>query len=76
MRQVFACLLCALLMASAQAEDTSQASAATAAAAALEVVPQRTGYAFAQPEILLRQRLLPNFFYHIPSVPKPVRLIK
>ncbi|OHC68211.1 MAG: hypothetical protein A3H93_12130 [Rhodocyclales bacterium RIFCSPLOWO2_02_FULL_63_24] len=57
MRQVFACLLCALLMASAQAEDTSQASAATAAAAALEVVPQRTGYAFAQPEILLRQRL-------------------
>jgi hypothetical protein len=62
-------MLCMALLAPALAEDTSQTSAQTrartgdvtetpaATSPALEVLPNRSGYAFDQPEILIRQRL-------------------
>ena len=69
MRRILASLLFAALLGPAQAEETPQASvssslpAADAASAppavspALEIMPERLGYAFEKPEILLRQRL-------------------
>ena len=57
MRRVFAGILLAALLACAQAAETSQAITPAAGQAALEVLPQRTGYASDQPGILVRQRL-------------------
>ncbi len=60
MKRYFASLLCAVLLGSAQAEDAPKiVTPATPAEArpALEVPVQRMGYAFEQPEILIRQRL-------------------
>ena len=69
MKRVFAGMLCMALLASAQAEDTPPTGAPTSAqtrdatetpaatSPALEVLPNRQGYAFDQPEILIRQRL-------------------
>ena len=56
MRRVFAGLLLAALLGSAQADEAPPA-AATAAPPVLQAMPGRTGYAHDQPEILLRQRL-------------------
>ena len=63
-KRIFACCLCAALLGAAQAADAPPAvapavtSVGTAAAApALEVSPERRGYAATEPEILLRQRL-------------------
>ena len=69
MRRLLAGILLGALLGSAQAEDTPQTAAASAVPAAesstpgpttppvLEVIPQRLGYAFEQPDILIRQRL-------------------
>lgn len=57
MRRVFACVLCLALLASARAEDAPPPIAPAATPPALEVMPGRLGYAFDQPEILIRQRL-------------------
>lgn len=55
MRRVFAGLLLAALLSSAQADEAPPAAAS--AAPVLQAMPGRTGYAHDQPEILLRQRL-------------------
>ena len=55
MKRVFAGIVLATLWCSARAEDAARSD--TTAATALKVMPQRLGYAFAQPDILLRQRL-------------------
>lgn len=55
MRRVFACLLLAALLGSAQAEEAPPAAAT--ATPVLQAMPGRIGYAHDQPEILLRQRL-------------------
>jgi hypothetical protein len=60
MKRFFASLLCAVLLGSAQAEDASKIvtpATPTEAQPVLEVPVQRMGYAFEQPEILIRQRL-------------------
>ena len=61
MKRVLAGVLCVALLAPAQAEDTPRIGDATetpaATSPALEVLPNRLGYAFDQPEILIRQRL-------------------
>ena len=60
MKHIFASVLLAALLGSAQAEDAPQiVTPATPGEAqpALEVPVQRLGYAFEQPEILIRQRL-------------------
>lgn len=59
-KRIFACALLALLSGAARAADAPPAiapAATTAALPALEVAPERRGYAVNQPEILLRQRL-------------------
>ncbi len=59
-QRIFACGLCALLLGAAQAADAPPAVTATgttAEAPALEVKPERRGYASGQPEIFIRQRL-------------------
>lgn len=57
MKHVFAGILAVLLLASAQADDGAPRDRAMPAPAALEIRPGHLGYAFDQPEILLRQRL-------------------
>lgn len=60
MRRVFVGLLLAALLGSSQAEDTramAVSSADPAAESPLRVLPERLGYAFERPEILVRQRL-------------------
>ncbi len=57
MKRAFAGILTVLLLASAQAEDGAPRDRAALAPAALEIRPGHLGYAFDQPEILLRQRL-------------------
>ena len=57
MRRLFACVLCAALLGSAQADDASQTITPAEAEPALTVMPGRLGYAVDQPEILIRQRL-------------------
>lgn len=57
MRRIHAGLLCLALLGSARAEDTPQASAPAVAPPVLEALPKHLGYAFEQPEILIRQRL-------------------
>lgn len=57
MKRLLACALLATLVTVAQAEDVPQAAPAQASPVALPVLPQRQGYAFADPDILLRQRL-------------------
>ena len=61
MRRVFAGMLFAALLGTAQAGDAPQAAVppetAAPAPSTLEAMPTRLGYAFEQPEILLRQRL-------------------
>jgi hypothetical protein len=49
--------LCAALLGAAQADDAPAAYTPAAARPALEILPQRLGYAFEQPDVLLRQRL-------------------
>jgi hypothetical protein len=59
-KRILACALLALLSGAARAADVPPAiapAATTAALPALEVAPERRGYAVDQPEILLRQRL-------------------
>lgn len=56
-RRVFICVLCAALLGSAKAEDAPQAITPAQARPALEVRPEKLGYAVDQPEILVRQRL-------------------
>lgn len=56
MKRLFAGLLLATLLATAQAADAPPAGDA-APAPVLQAMPGRTGYAHDQPEILLRQRL-------------------
>ena len=57
MRHLVAGLVLAALLGTAQAEDTTQTVTPAQAQPALQVLPQRMGYAFDQPEILIRQRL-------------------
>ncbi|MDP2809921.1 MAG: hypothetical protein Q8O34_07195 [Rhodocyclaceae bacterium] len=57
MKRFVASVLFAVLLGSAQAEDAPQAATPAEAQPALEVLPKRLGYAFEQPEILIRQRL-------------------
>ncbi|MDP2824056.1 MAG: hypothetical protein Q8O52_15440 [Sulfuritalea sp.] len=60
MKRGFACVLCAALLASAQAEDTPQAGTPgppVQTRPAPELKPKTLGYAFEQPELLIRQRL-------------------
>lgn len=57
MKRAFAGILTALLLASAQAEQGAPRELPAPAPAALEIRPDHLGYAFDQPEILLRQRL-------------------
>ena len=57
MKRILASVLCAALLGAARADDAPQTSAAPETPPALQVLPGRLGYAFAQPEILLRQRL-------------------
>jgi len=56
-KRLLASVLFAVLLGSAQAEDAPQTVTPAEAQPALEVPVQRTGYAFDQPEILIRQRL-------------------
>jgi hypothetical protein len=56
-KRLLASVLCAALLGSAQAEDAPQTVTPAEAQPALEVSPNRLGYAFEQPEILIRQRL-------------------
>lgn len=56
-KRLFACILYAALLGSAQAEDAPQAMAPAATPPALEVMPGRLGYAVDRPPILVRQRL-------------------
>jgi hypothetical protein len=55
-KRVFAATLLAALWCAAQAADVTRTDT-PAAATALKLMPQRLGYAFEQPDILLRQRL-------------------
>lgn len=57
MRRLLAGLLCGALLGSAQAEESPQAIAPDAASVTLTILPGRLGYAFEQPQILMRQRL-------------------
>lgn len=57
MKQVLVGLLLAALLTAAQAEDAPQTEPTAPAKPALEVPPQRMGYDFDHPEILIRQRL-------------------
>ena len=57
MKQILVGLLLAALLTAAQAEDAPQAEQTAPAKPALEVPPQRMGYDFDHPEILIRQRL-------------------
>ena len=57
MRRVFVFILCLALLNSVQAEDVPQTIVPAETPSALEVSPKRLGYAFDQPEILIRQRL-------------------
>ena len=57
MRSLFACVLFAALLGAARAEDAPQTVAPAEARPALEVRPEKLGYAVDQPEILVRQRL-------------------
>ena len=57
MKRVLACVLFGALLGSAQAEDAPKAVTPAEAQPALEAPVQRLGYAFEQPEILIRQRL-------------------
>jgi hypothetical protein len=56
-KRLLAGVLLAALLSAAQAEDAPAGSPGAGAPAALEAPPQRRGYAFAEPDILLRQRL-------------------
>jgi hypothetical protein len=57
MRRLITCILCVALLGSAHAEDTPQGGDPAAATPVLEIMPDRSGYAFDNPEILIRQRL-------------------
>lgn len=57
MKRTLVGVLLAALLATAQAEDAPQAEPAAPARPALEIPPQRMGYDFDHPEILIRQRL-------------------
>ena len=57
MRRLFAGILFVALLGSAQAEEAAQTITPAEAQPALEVMPERLGYAVEQPEILVRQRL-------------------
>lgn len=57
MKAILAGILLATLLTVAQAEDAPQTEAPAQARPALEVPPQRMGYDFDHPEILIRQRL-------------------
>lgn len=57
MRRLLAGVLAAVLLGTAQAEDVPSAMTPAQEHPALEVPPGRLGYAFDQPEILIRQRL-------------------
>lgn len=57
MKRFFASVACAALLGSAQAEDAPQIVTPAEARPALEVPRNQVGYAFEQPEILIRQRL-------------------
>ncbi|MCX7165262.1 MAG: hypothetical protein NTV11_03185 [Rhodocyclales bacterium] len=57
MRLLFLGILCAALLASARADDTPATGTAAETRPALVANPTRLGYAFEQPEILIRQRL-------------------
>jgi hypothetical protein len=57
MRRLFAGILCGALLGAAHAEDTSQTITPAQAQPVLEVLPNRMGYAFERPDILIRQRL-------------------
>jgi hypothetical protein len=56
-KSAFALLLFVATLSAARAEDVRQASPEATTRATLVVLPQRMGYAFEQPEILIRQRL-------------------
>lgn len=57
MRRFFAGLLCVALLGSARAADAPQSATPAEAGPALEVPRNKLGYAFEQPDILVRQRL-------------------
>ena len=61
MKRILAGVLCAALLTSARADDALPAGTEPETEAvtppALKILPDRTGYAFDQPEILIRQRL-------------------
>ncbi len=57
MKRFAACLLLALLSAAATAQETPPAAAEAAATLAAPLKPQHQGYAFAETEVLVRQRL-------------------
>jgi hypothetical protein len=56
-KRILAGILLAALLTAAQAEDTPPTEPVAQAKPALEVPPQRMGYDFDHPEILIRQRL-------------------
>lgn len=57
MKRLLAGVLLAALLSAARADDAPSGTPSATTPAALEVPPQRRGYAFAEPDILLRQRL-------------------
>lgn len=57
MKRCCAGLLCAALLTAAQADDAAPLPAAQPAPARQELVPRYSGYAFDQPDVLIRQRL-------------------
>ncbi len=57
MKRIFLGILLAALLTAARADDAPQAESAAPAGPALDVPPQRMGYDFDHPEILIRQRL-------------------
>ena len=57
MRRTCAGLLCAALLGLARAADNPQAVAPAGDPAVLAAIPERLGYAFDKPDILIRQRL-------------------
>jgi len=56
-KRLLAGLLCSALLAGAHADDAAPTAPPAADPSLLQVLPKRQGYAFEQPEILVRQRL-------------------
>jgi hypothetical protein len=56
-KRILACILLATLLTAARAEDRPQTESPAQVRPALEALPNRMGYDFDHPEILLRQRL-------------------